>query len=641
MKGPLLAALVLLAAPLPARADVLLELRYGHGGHAVAGAATPVTLAVTNREPAAVTVSLEVELPGGDSTLAEAWLGAGAAKDLTVLIRPDVFARPRIVARFDRDVAVALGDRAPSAPTRLTELEPPAGGTVFSTGDLHVLAAGSGGRVLPPAPDGVNAFALPEDHLHDLPLAYDGLDAVYWRNPAEERPPRPETVRALLRWVALGGRLVVSATRRPEALSAAGLAPFLPAEPGPPEPRADYSFVARALLGHRTDPSDGEPPPVGPLVPLRLHPGPGTAGSPVAAEGRLGFGSVAILAFDPARFEGARGALAASVWLAVLGHPDPDPLAGLARLTGDLGDRSALPREADLVSEIARTLRVDTVTPPPMGLISFLLVLYILAVGPLDYYLLRRFRLLHLSALSLLLLAAVFSATIFFLSAWFFSGPPVVNRVTLVDVAPDPAAEGADLVRVEDFACFYAPRGRTVAFEFADPGAIVARLALPDESDGTAGAGFGGGSLRAGPAAGAALTVPFRSARLARSVSIRSEVFPLSVAARPGEPLRVTHGLPFPLYGGALALEGGLLPLAGGPGEPGEPRERLAPLAESILARSVPGFRARSPVVSIAPPAARILARYGLERGLALRSGGRLFAAWTDARDPLGLPGAG
>jgi hypothetical protein len=655
VRPPLAGILLLLAAAAAARANVVLDFRYGHGGQVVAGAVTPVTLSVTNRETAPVTVRLLLELPGGsDRTSAEAWIGAGATKDLTLLFRPLLFARPRIVASFDREVSVALDDRPPSRPARSIELEPPGFGSVFLAGDINVLAVGQKARLLPPTPDGVNAFALPEEHLHDLPLAYDGLDAVYWRDPAEDRPPRPEAIRALMRWVALGGRLVISATRRPEALATTGLADFLPADSGPPSPRGDYGVVARNLLDRRPVPDDGEVPDSGPIVPLVPRDSRTGPDDFLLVDRRVGFGSIAVLSFDPARFCGARGSLAAALWLALLGHPRDDPQEAMARLTGDLGARSDLPEDADALRAIAQALARDTVTPPPMGLISFLLVLYAFAVGPFDYFLLRRYRLLRFSALSLVLLALLFSAAAWFISVYLFSGPPVVNRVTLVDIAPDPTAPGSDLVRVEDFAAFYAPRGRTITFDSPEPGTLVDRFTLLSDYHGS-----GSSSMTVGPlslerassgATEARLVVPFRSMRLSRSVSIRPGEIPLSVTPRSGRASVVTNGLPYPLLDAGLFGDGGFEELhaiesatgrrpAAPPSDPAASSPSLE-LARHLLALTAPRYPGRHDVPDPGPAGTRLLVRCAVDRSSALRDGGLLFAAWADERDPLGLPGA-
>ncbi|MEN8150855.1 MAG: hypothetical protein ABFS86_13615, partial [Planctomycetota bacterium] len=320
------------------------------------------------------------------------------------------------------------------------------------------------------------------------------------------------------------------------------------------------------------------------------------------------------------------------------------------------------------VTEMLRLLRAGAIRPPPMGLLFLFMVLYILAVGPLDYFILKKHNLLKWSACTFLGLAVVFSVSAWYVSFHLFAGASKMNRVTFVDVLPQPG-DAPDRVIVQDFAGHYAPTGAkldlvpegetTHVSDFADPGSYV-----------------GGGGLQRSPVelafasparATGRLLIPFRSLRTTRTLVNRSATVPLDITVEEdGGRITVRNGLDFVLRD--VSLIRGVRPVDIGDLDPGE-EAIVSPSAGYLRHESIENLIAwtrdepsRSDLLATgrrllslswagaARPHERQtdpewsehfrhLAKMGIDRSPAILEGATIIVAWTDARDPFGLGG--
>jgi hypothetical protein len=316
------------------------------------------------------------------------------------------------------------------------------------------------------------------------------------------------------------------------------------------------------------------------------------------------------------------------------------------------------------LTEILRLLRAGAIRPPPMGLLFFFMILYILAVGPIDYWILKKRNLLKWSALTFLGLAIVFSVSAWYVSFHLFAGSEKVNRVTFADVLPQGDGE-PDRLLVHDLTGHYAPVGQTLDLRPRGETAHVSDFAEPS-------AYTGGGGLQRSPVelaftssvrATGQLVVPFRSLRTTQTVLTRRETFPLDVTFdRNRSQCTVRNGLPYPLYDVTLVQQGRQLEIGDiGPGE-----EKTASLGGQRLAyRSIESLldstredltrrqirEAGQRLMPLTWARAghlhssdaewsehfRHLAKAGIDRSPALTRDAMLVVAWTDAPDPFGL----
>ncbi|MEN8151942.1 MAG: hypothetical protein ABFS86_19160, partial [Planctomycetota bacterium] len=401
----IVAALLLLTSAAWAGVDV--RVRYGHGQEAVAGAITPLVVELRSREAEPLGVRIE-SLPGttlgaGEVCRAADLLSPGSTKQITLLYRPYARTRPEVVLRFDRAVRVRAEGAPEGKPVRQVTLRPPKrpaerGGQAYSR--FTLLTVGPGANALPVAPDGLRILPMDEKDLPEVWHAYDGIDAVLLRRPAEARPIPAEKIGALLRWVEAGGRLVIS-TNRPERLEEIGLGDVLPAD----QEAEGFAELALAEVAVPFAPLDasrwGKTPA---RIRVRVHPLVVREGAsvlaalpdarPLIVQRRYGYGSVAMAAFDTAQFRNLTEGRALIVHGALFGGWRTEvsrrdvrdteaalfPSVGFI-MGGEVDDRP--------VTEMLRLLRAGAIRPPPMGLLFLFMVLYILAVGPLDYFLLK------------------------------------------------------------------------------------------------------------------------------------------------------------------------------------------------------------------------------------------------------------
>lgn len=670
LRRTLLAVSLLLLLAGVARADVEAEIRYGFSGRAVAGAITPLRVRLRSRETDPVRVSLRARTGrrflAGEIGTASGILEPGSEKIFTFLLRSSAAAEPAVTLDFDREVTVRSPGSEPQTDDSV-DLEisgrAQAYDAVVPTGRPVVLAVGSQANLLPRHENEIAVFAIQEEDLPTVWEAYDGIETVYWRGPGETAPLDPVRVRALLRWVALGGRLIVSATGRPDLVRDTDLGEALPADLLGTIPSYDYLSVARAIRESSLTGKDSAPRIRAPLTPLAPKKGGETLlrdaeqGLAVAAD--LGLGRIVVLAFDPARLASAEDRLALNILRILV------PAAYVEEPRPGAEDVPVYGRD-DWMQPVIQLLRLDAVKPPPMGLLSFFMLLYVLAVGPLDYFVLKKYRLLKYSALTFLGLAIVFSFAAWFFSFWLFGGSQLVNRISFVDIVPGEGLDAPDRVRIHDFTGVYRPRGGTVDLAAKGETVHFSDLAQSWSLMGGMGGGLPGDPIRLDcddpVRTDAEVSLPFRSVRMVRTVIYREQTLPLDVTVSPAGPVRVRNGLPYRLRDVAIVSRDGVTELGDLP--PGQESQvnaisrgrwrpdigKLPLLAKEWSDEAVPvaarELAAMSVLSALMPPTgysertrARLYRRIGLDLGDVVAEGGTLLVAWTDERDPFSLPG--
>lgn len=319
--------------------------------------------------------------------------------------------------------------------------------------------AGQGAAVRPPArlSDGLSLVAVPlaPADLPDHPLGLSGLSALVLEEVATAEL-RPAQLTALAEWVARGGQLVLGGgpglattlAGLPEALRPAEVAAVAPAPAGSLFAGvAGGADVPLAQLAPRPGP-DGRAPY---SVPIPAVAGPGTA----ALEQSLGRGAVVALALPLGHPALAAWEGAPLMWEQLL-RPSLELPPGFAP--------DSMTVDGFVEGNLASTLTsLPALEFPPLGLLAGLVVAYIVLVGPVTFFVLRR---LDRQALGWVVVPAItllFAGLTLALGYALRGGDIVFNQVSLlepVDGAPGQA-------RVRTFVGLFSPERRDYALEVA------------------------------------------------------------------------------------------------------------------------------------------------------------------------------
>jgi hypothetical protein len=251
----------------------------------------------------------------------------------------------------------------------------------------------------------------------DLPTrveAWSAVDRLIWQD-VDSNQLTPEQLTALRGWVAGGGRLVITGgTAGPSSLSAFPDA-ILPYRPTTTTDVAPSSLVA--LLGELPDDATDLPALSGELVAGRSFATVG--GQTVAAERAYGAGAVTMVGFDPtARWlSGTR--IAEGLWRRLI----PTRAAG----TATTGDDSQIVQAAAQLPSLAL---------PPVGGLVGLLGAYILLIGPINYFVLKRLDKREWAWVTMPVLIVSFAAVAYGFGSFLRGSDIIVNEAAIVRGAP-------------------------------------------------------------------------------------------------------------------------------------------------------------------------------------------------------------
>lgn len=413
----------------------------------------------------AVTHTRSVELP------------RGARKDVTLYVLPNTFSR-RLTVEF-----VADGENRANQPLSQAEV------AVQPVPNIRLITAAiSGGG------EGLDALAglkLPSRRndsllvpvtLEALPERAEGLrtlDALVITG-VDTNALTPAQQTALTQWVMLGGTLVLGGGPQ-AARTLAGL----PESLHPVALSGDVALERLTALEQLT----GEairlvgPFPAAQAAPLaessvRLE----QEGLPLVVTRRLGQGTVLWLALDPALSPFDAWAGADAFWTNLLGETAPYPFD----LPPDIS-----PRQMSSEQMGYALTNMPSLDLPSLRLLTPLLLAYILAVGPLNYVVLRWRRRLELGWVTIPAVTLLFAGGAYAVGFQLRGGDVIINQVSTVQLQANDE-QGTSYVR--SFVGIFSPARRDYSLEL--PGdVLVSALNLQGDPFGPQPAGGGGREL--------------------------------------------------------------------------------------------------------------------------------------------------
>ncbi|HWQ84759.1 MAG TPA: hypothetical protein VN363_09340, partial [Anaerolineales bacterium] len=416
----LLPAASALSAPAAQSTGLTLDSRAGFDGLCKDQHWIPLRITVENSGPP-ISGQLLVSAPSYTNISTEYTtaleLASSARKELRLAIYPETYINELNV----RVIAAGQLILEQDIPVRCLALDQPLVG---------VLAGNpSGLNVLSEYPAGAANANLARLELGDLPDQAQYLEAldVLLFSDLDSGALRPPQVQAIEGWLASGGQLLVMGGAGWQK-SAAGLGALLPFQPDGLVEINDLTALA-GLAGVDAAPPAPALAATGSLTPdaAALLRGEGQV---LAATRPVGYGRAIYLAFDLAS-EPLRSWSAAPDLLAALLEPAPAVPGWASGFIDSYQAGSALTTLPSL-----RLVGAG-------WLLSFLIV-YVLAIGPLNYLLLRLLKRRELAWVTIPVLALVFAAGAFLIGGRSRGALPVLSRLGVVQVWPGQAEARLD-----------------------------------------------------------------------------------------------------------------------------------------------------------------------------------------------------
>jgi hypothetical protein len=479
----LIAALLLpAAAPVAAADGLTMDARTMLDGHARIGDWMAVSVHLKNDGPP---ISGELRLAGGSQGTSRFGvvvdLPTQSDKTYVVYVQPPAFGRELTLTLVDGSTDIASA-KVPYTIHDGTQLVV---GVVAErpqdiVSSIHLL----------PNQNQVAPIIIPLDptQLPDRVEAWGALDRLVWQD-VDSSQLSKEQLAALRGWIAGGGRLViVGGTSGPGALGA------FPDDLLPYRPTATVDVPASsmtAFLG--SAPSDAGPLPAlaGTLAGGRSL---AVVGDRViAADRAYGSGATALIGFDPTVKWIGGGSVADTFWRRLL----PQRInAGLA-----------LSDDSQLVSAVAQ---LPSLALPPIGGLFALLGAYIVLVGPINYFVLRRLGKREWAWATIPAFIALFAVGAYAFGASLRGSEVIVNEIALVRGAPG-ATDGTAQVYV---GIFSPSRG---TYQVRVPGGALLSPPVNGDMFGSDTTGTTLDLLQGDPARVRDLTVGFGSLRTVRA----------------------------------------------------------------------------------------------------------------------------
>jgi len=307
------------------------------------------------------------------------------------------------------------------------------GGLARSFAGLPVLPQSSGAR----GPQ-ARVARMTVEQFPDNPIAFEGLNGLYLNS---EKAPELTVGQAgaLAAWVHSGGRLIVGLEQLQDVASTRWLRELMPAEPTNAVPLRSRGELHRWLTGggrfRPADPYSGlEPDSAFEEVEFLAFAGPvredrvvlSLGGQPLAVTARKGRGTVTALLFSPEREPFKSWKHRAWFWArltelsAEYFVSPPAPAYGGLSVDGVLGD----------MIETRQTRKL------PVEWLLVLLAVYLIVIGPLDYWWLKKINRQMLTWLTFPAYVAIFSLLIYWLGYKLRAGETEWNEFHLTDVMP-------------------------------------------------------------------------------------------------------------------------------------------------------------------------------------------------------------
>lgn len=313
---------------------------------------------------------------------------------------------------------------------------------------------------------------LSPELFSDNPLTLESISVIYLHSARALELKLPQ-VNALLAWVHGGGHLVLGVEQPGDVNGAGWLKGFLPCALGDVTTRKDHSALQQWLQTTTDEPSlrvrvgkakPNQPQQLAnpfkallddaafeltdlPAVNATLRDGSvliGTADAPLAIQAARGRGQVTVLLFSP-ELEPFRSWKNKNWFWAKMGGV---PLEWLA--SANLNNYGSMPLDG-IFGAMVDTKQIHKL---PVGWLLLLLLAYLIVIGPLDQYWLKKINKQMLTWITFPTYVVLFSLLIYFIGYQLRSGEMEWNELHVVDVLPH--GERADL-RGRVFCSAYSP----------------------------------------------------------------------------------------------------------------------------------------------------------------------------------------
>nr|MBA3336651.1 hypothetical protein [Chloroflexia bacterium] len=280
----------------------------------------------------------------------------------------------------------------------------------------------------------------------------------------------PDAQAALDAWVRAGGHLIVATGERWQAALASIPGTLLPADVEGSAPSDDLAGLS--VVGGTAP--EGEA--IVAVTRPRLDQGASviaadSSGSPLLTRRLVGSGRVDLLAFDPAAPPFANWAEMPAFWSELAGS---SPVTNMEGMPPDMN-----PRELESSPIVGALTQIPALDLPSIKLLAGLLGIYILAVAPLNYFILKRLRRLSWSWVTTLGLVLLFAAASYGIGQAIRGNEVIINRITIVR-----DGGGADPATARTYVALFSPSKSNyqvrVGGERADQ---VLLSAMPTSSD--------------------------------------------------------------------------------------------------------------------------------------------------------------
>lgn len=291
-------------------------------------------------------------------------------------------------------------------------------------------------------PRQVRSTTLPLAQVPTTSQVLSGVDWIVW--PAAD-PSRlsQDQAQALAAWVVDGGHLVLTVSDTSRQLEASPLADILPGRIEGPRVESVDPFLADLRTRAERAQLDVRIPLTGPETPVaHFLPRTGTqtyartaSGQPLWVAAPKGTGSVHLLLTDLS-LDPLASLDRQHLWRTLLWLPDDGPVA--LGFPAPIEDHDAVSPRGDFEHTIRRRLAdVPGLAPLPIGWLGLSSLIYLLLIGPVDYFVLRWTRRQLWTWITFPTLVVGFSVFAFLALRSSKGSQAMLTRVELVDVFPD------------------------------------------------------------------------------------------------------------------------------------------------------------------------------------------------------------